>query len=256
MILRLLLLSLLMAPLPALAQGAMEENEEELRDAPVAPAFRGVLPARADLSARLPRPRNQGPTGTCVGWAVAYAAASAFHRARGGVQADFALSPAFLYNQISGDNSCRQGTRVSQALETMRTIGALPISEFAFDAGWCGRQPTPAELARAQRWRIAGWARLVPHDAATVKGQVARGMPVIFSMPIGPVFQGHRGGGVFSADDAGARTSHAMVIVGYDDARGAFRIVNSWGADWGEDGFAWLDYGLLARRLENAFVIQ
>jgi hypothetical protein len=35
-----------------------------------------------------------------------------------------------------------------------------------------------------------------------------------------------------------------MCIVGYDDDRRAFRIVNSWGEHWGEDGFMWLAYDL------------
>src|SRR5215212_2830280 len=35
---------------------------------------------------------------------------------------------------------------------------------------------------------------------------------------------------------------HAMVINGWDDDLGAFRIKNSWGYDWGDRGFAWLPY--------------
>jgi C1A family cysteine protease len=35
---------------------------------------------------------------------------------------------------------------------------------------------------------------------------------------------------------------HAMVISGWDDDLGAFRIKNSWGYDWGDRGFAWLPY--------------
>ncbi|MEZ4955452.1 MAG: C1 family peptidase [Saprospiraceae bacterium] len=38
---------------------------------------------------------------------------------------------------------------------------------------------------------------------------------------------------------------HAMTIVGYDDGKNAFRIVNSWGTNWGDNGFAWVDYSLM-----------
>lgn len=31
-------------------------------------------------------------------------------------------------------------------------------------------------------------------------------------------------------------------MVGYDDAKGAFILRNSWGNDWGEEGFAYIDY--------------
>ena len=37
---------------------------------------------------------------------------------------------------------------------------------------------------------------------------------------------------------------HALTIVGYNDNKfgGAFRIVNSWGKDWGDNGYFWLKY--------------
>ena len=38
-------------------------------------------------------------------------------------------------------------------------------------------------------------------------------------------------------------TDHAVMIVGWDDDKGAWRIRNSWGTDWGEDGAAWVKYG-------------
>jgi len=36
---------------------------------------------------------------------------------------------------------------------------------------------------------------------------------------------------------------HAVVIVGWNDDLGAWRIKNSWGTDWGEDGYGWIAYG-------------
>jgi hypothetical protein len=37
---------------------------------------------------------------------------------------------------------------------------------------------------------------------------------------------------------------HAMCVVGYDDRKygGAFLIMNSWGPEWGQNGFAWIRY--------------
>ena len=37
---------------------------------------------------------------------------------------------------------------------------------------------------------------------------------------------------------------HALTIIGYDDNMygGAFRVVNSWGEEWGDDGYFWLKY--------------
>jgi C1A family cysteine protease len=47
--------------------------------------------------------------------------------------------------------------------------------------------------------------------------------------------------GVFKGCDA-ANINHAVVAVGYQK-NNHFKILNSWGADWGEDGFMKLPYG-------------
>ena len=49
-------------------------------------------------------------------------------------------------------------------------------------------------------------------------------------------------GGVFDENAVG-RINHAVVIVGWDDARSARHVRNSWGPDWGEDGYIWMRYG-------------
>jgi formylglycine-generating enzyme required for sulfatase activity len=46
---------------------------------------------------------------------------------------------------------------------------------------------------------------------------------------------------------------HAVCVVGYDDAKygGAFEIMNSWGEEWGLNGFGWIPYGAFGN-----FVLQ
>ncbi len=37
--------------------------------------------------------------------------------------------------------------------------------------------------------------------------------------------------------------NHAIVLCGWDDSRGAWRLKNSWGTGWGEGGYMWITYG-------------
>lgn len=45
-----------------------------------------------------------------------------------------------------------------------------------------------------------------------------------------------------------------MVIVGYEDRRSAFKIVNSWGTRWGIGGYGWIDYAASERLIRSAYV--
>lgn len=51
-------------------------------------------------------------------------------------------------------------------------------------------------------------------------------------------------GGVYNetvaSDTSGG--GHAVVIVGWDDSKNAWLIKNSWGTDWGMNGFGWIGY--------------
>jgi len=38
-------------------------------------------------------------------------------------------------------------------------------------------------------------------------------------------------------------TNHAIILCGWDDTLGAWRLKNSWGTGWGEQGFMWIKYG-------------
>jgi C1A family cysteine protease len=247
--------SLALWPSAILAQGAVIETMASLPDATSPPTFRGTPPARLDLSATLPPPRSQAATMSCVSWATTYAAASQALR-RGGNAGNVVLSPAFTYNQITRDPYCHTTTTISATLQLLRDGGAVPIEEFAFDAGWCGRQPTPRERDAAQRYRIAGWSRFEAADPAAVKAQLARGVPVIFAIRSGPRLSAHRGDGVFDAPEEAPGIGHAMLAVGYDDARQAFRIQNSWGREWGDGGYAWYSYALWQRSVQVGFVID
>ncbi len=50
------------------------------------------------------------------------------------------------------------------------------------------------------------------------------------------------GSGVFN-ETQNQDGTHVVLIIGWDDEKGAWLIKNSYGADWGEGGFGWIKYG-------------
>jgi C1A family cysteine protease len=50
---------------------------------------------------------------------------------------------------------------------------------------------------------------------------------------------------------------HAICIIGYDNNRygGAFEVVNSWGSEWGNDGYLWIKYSDFYKMFPSFFMI-
>jgi len=47
-----------------------------------------------------------------------------------------------------------------------------------------------------------------------------------------------------------------MILCGYDDSKGsggAFKVINSWGTDWGDNGYIWVDYNYFIQQDYFAF---
>jgi len=66
--------------------------------------------------------------------------------------------------------------------------------------------------------------------------------------------------GVFNGQN-NRTINHVVMLIGWDDAKGAWLIKNSWGKNWGEDGFAWIKYesnniGLFAAWIQPSPVNQ
>lgn len=221
---------------------------------PLADNVKNPMPERVTLEKYAPGRLNQGKQGSCVAWSSAYAARSIVYARQTGKDPDaIAFSPSFLYNQI-GLDGC-QGSYIIRAMENMKQVGALPLSQFPYDENDCSSQPARFQLQSASSYRISGFNRLSVSgddykvDMLAVKQNLAQGAPVVIGMMVGGTFmQDMMGKKVWipSADDYNKMGfgGHAMSVIGYDDylEGGAFQIMNSWGTDWGENGLAWVRY--------------
>jgi hypothetical protein len=162
-------------------------------------------------------------------------------------------SPAFMYaRQLEASMSdCDKGTRLHDGLNTLVREGAPTITEVPYNE-MCVNDPPNSN---GSAFRIGGWAFLEPFDRERVKKALAIGLVLPFGASLPSNFQDFKGPPaqeVFHSAQGqlGNKhgSGHAMVIVGYDDQRRAYRVLNSWGADWGDHGYIWWDYDDLEAR--------
>ncbi len=243
------------------ATGFVRDDPVRYQATTAVPRFRAFYPAQWDLSADLPPPGNQGRQGSCVAWAVGYAARTYYlkHDYSADVtDATNILSPAFIFNSLrTTRGDCSEGTSIADALKLLKSSGGVPLQSLPYDPTQCFALPSPEDLARySSRFRILGYKRVDGKNEDDVKGQLYSGNPVIFGVNLPSAFDGYRTGVIDSTEGQGPDNGHAMVIVGYDDARQAYHIVNSWGARWGEHGFGWLSYRAAAAVWLEGYVME
>jgi papain like protease/pYEATS domain-containing protein involved in immunity len=223
------------------------------------PLMRGRLPGFVDLSSFFPTPGHQGTQGSCVGWAVGYALktyqeALEFDIARPQEWDHF--SPSFVFNSIKQGEDCRAGSRISDALSFVTHTGAVRMNDFPYEDAIC-LPPSEDIKAGAQEFSIESYRRLQRDGLLfAVREALSNEKPVVIAMRVFPSFETWQGDGNYRHDPENEFQVdfHAVTVVGYDDARQALKIINSWGTDWGDDGFFWLDYAAARPLIAEAYV--
>ena len=120
--------------------------------------------------------------------------------------------------------------------------GAVPASAFPYvgEAVAC-RIARNATYTPVTGWGYVGGSGTVPATAA-IKAAILQHGGVSACVYADDSFVAYSGG-VFSDKQYYNSINHAIVLVGWDDAREAWLLKNSWGPSWGIDGFMWIKYG-------------
>ena len=227
------------------------------------------LPSKHSLQAYCPIAKSQGQHGTCASWATGYAARTIAEAVRYGwtdqskVTSE-AFSPIFVYTMIKqrDDNDCQFGAYINEALELMKTKGVAKMA--AFDV-LCAEYIREDLKSAARPYTIDDYSTLFdmfcdnPAEKITkVKKSLCEDRPVVIAMHIPHSFfdAGGKWNGTSDVDPS-MHGYHAMCVIGYDNYvdGGSFQIINSWGDDWGDNGFVWVKYDDFAKYVDQAYEV-
>lgn len=128
---------------------------------------------------------------------------------------------------------CSSGWEPEAALQRAMDVGIGLEADFPY-------KPTDQPCVQIRpAIRVRGWSAATTIDAR--KQAIASNGPVMAGMRTYEDLS-YYVSGVYQHVTGALTPSHAVCVVGYDDDTACWIVKNSWGADWGEDGFFRIAY--------------
>jgi len=224
---------------------------------PSNPSGYQTLPESYSLKEYCPPPGNQTLLNTSVGWATSYAARTILTARNQEITdkskiRDFAYSPIFPYYYAQEEGKhCHADADLGKALLTLKKLGTPKFIELM---EFCPDEIDPSIVEIASKNAIHGYARLFnvfdsPETKINaVKKAISEGFPVVAGIQAPPSFWDPIEFWQPREEKDKKFPGHAICVIGYDNSKygGSFEILNSWGKNWGNDGYIWIPYNYFA----------
>ena len=220
--------------------------------------FSSSLPSSYSLEKYVPNVLDQGDSGACVGYSVVYYALSTMYNIELDItdsqeKLAFSFDPLFIYSLMNTTTHCKDGLYIDEAFEKLMTNGAKKMFMeplyVSCNKGWTINDlnavkpySRPFAISNAQEINVADGVNTINE----VKYLIKNNKPVVIGLrlPTSSFEKISSTGLWWDTKSEPVDIGHAMCIIGYNDDKygGAFRVVNSWGDDFGDNGYVWIKY--------------
>jgi len=230
-----------------------------------------------DLSDKMPPCGNQGKQGACASFSAVYDCLTYLENQNsptnyyinGILDSSKIFSPKLTYNLAIQDlnpaaQDCKEGLVLTKVLGKIKEYGApklknmpyLPESEYDC---LIHIKKDDKVYADAAPYKILLFPSVNKGD---IKFKLLEERPVIIGMYVdtdlylkgkyktwkGPKF-------IYTYNRAKCMGYHAVVCVGYNEITHLYKLMNSWGSDWGNCGFFYMTYNELIKDAHEAYII-
>lgn len=223
----------------------------------VPPSVLMVLPASVDLRPDCCPVMDQSSLGSCTSNAIA--AALEFDQKKQGLTESRPSRLFIYYNERSmeGTVSSDSGAMIRDGIKSVNRQGTCPESMWPYDISQFTIKPPVLCYQTALQHRAVSYQR-VTRSLAQMKGCLAAGYPFVLGFTVYESFESDQvaqtGIVPMPSHNEQVLGGHAVLCVGYDDAQQRFYVQNSWGINWGIEGFFTMPYAyLLSSKLSGDF---
>jgi C1A family cysteine protease len=212
-------------------------------------------------------PFNQGNQGSCASVATAMAKSIVDHVKNSTPYSNNGIiySPSYIHNQVRlNPNDCvNGGSYLYSNFDILKTQGVCKLSDMAYNVSDCNTQPSNNQRTLAANNKIDHYFRLGPINTETIKRFINIGLPVIVAFKVDNRFLNNywdvnNANTVWSSFGTYQGSDHATLLYGWDDSKNAFKMLNQWGSQWGNNGSIWVSYSLVENLnvFYEAYILQ
>lgn len=196
-----------------------------------------TLPASVDQTKIkfYPACYDQGNIGSCTANSIG----GNIHFAQGKQNLpQYIPSRLFIYyneRAMEGTVSEDAGAFIRSGIKSVAKYGYAPETLWAYNEAAFKKKPPVAAYKNAANHKAISYYRLDNRNITYLKTCLAAGYPFIFGFTMYENFwDADKNGGIIPMPSGAMIGGHAVACVGYDDAKGMFKIRNSWGVASGD----------------------
>jgi C1A family cysteine protease len=211
------------------------------------------LPPTIDLRGLMPPVYDQGSLGSCTAQAVA--ACMVYDQNFTSREGVVDPSRLFIYwnsRLAIGTINEDSGASLSDAILSTVTYGACNEGIWPYNIGKFKTQPSKTCYEDAYNCIDTDGCQQaeVQQNVTEIKSVLASGICMVFGIDVYSSFMSGvvANTGVVPMPNVNVEDflgGHAMVLCGYNDYTQCFLFRNSWGDDWGMDGYGWIPYAYI-----------
>lgn len=158
------------------------------------------------------------------------------------------LSRLFLYYEervLEGTVNEDSGATIRDGMKVLYNIGVCPESDDPYNIEKFTQPPSLRDILDAHHYTITEYFRI--SNLTMMKAALAEGLPVVAGIMVYESLESKEVAktGIVTMPDTDTEQllgGHAVLVVGYDDSKQWAIVRNSWGINWGDQGYFYLPY--------------
>jgi hypothetical protein len=242
------------------------ENDWTMETARDAGVLAAVAPIPLSVDLREPQWTigDQRSTGSCVGWATADSVVRWHLFDAGRIPKNRRFSPRFIWMAAKETDQFvsrpttfieTDGTSLKAALDIARKFGVVLDSILPFRSGKLYQGEAKTFYAIAAQMKISSYFNL-GHSLGYWREWLATRGPILTRLDVDATWDNASvtNGNLDSYQPDTTRGGHAVALVGYTPDR--FIVRNSWGIDWGDDGFGYASHAYADDAFTEAYGVN